>query len=87
MIRLKRLQYFKGKWRLKGITLPDEKDYILIYKCNTINDCMELTGLHRQTVYERINSLSRNILDRPPKAKLSLLSVDEDTIKLFMISV
>jgi hypothetical protein len=92
MIRLNRLQHYKDKWRINRVALPDEKDYILIFKCNTIEDCIEYTGLHRQSVYDRIHSLSKNILpdqykDLPPKVKLQLLAIEKNTIKLLMMSV
>lgn len=90
MIRIKQLKMFP-RWKINGVILPDEKDYIIVYEGNTVKEMCEKSGLTAPSVYGRIRTLSNNLLGKQyknlsPEQRISIIRDNEDTIKLFMVS-
>lgn len=79
------------RWKINGVVLPDEIDYIIIYENDGIKNLCDKLGLKPSSIYSRVQTLVSNLSsDRykglPPRQKLLLLKYDEDVIKLFMVS-
>ena len=90
MIRLGRLKTLK-RWRINGILLPDEIDYLIIYGGNNIREIEELTEISRVNIYRRIKSMTKHLMEGryenvEPMVKTTIMRYDPEILKLFMVS-